>query len=751
MEKFAKTIYRFRWGIIITVFILTALAGFQVKNLKINSDIISTLPDDDPHASLLKDVGEKFGGNKIGMVILETDDIFKTEVLEHVRQITEMIGLMDGISSVTSLTNILDIRSGEDGLEVGKLIDEYDIPETEEALEELKNKTLSSDLYKGVIVSEDATATIIIFTLLEDADVESVAQAVIEKTTALELPENIYYAGSPMLVTAISDLIAADLIRLIPISFVVIALVLFLGFRSKRGVILPLLTSAVAIIWTMGLMAMAGYHMTMISNNIPILLLAIGSAYAIHVLNRIAQVRESEPERVLIIALTYILPPVALAAVTTMIGFVSFIFGAYLTMIRDFGLFTALGTMFSAILSLVFIPAVVAVLQKKKTNPSINPYKEKRSYLSEFILAPLRILLFKHPWYLFSAWMLLILISAGGIFLIKRNVNIQDYFRPGNPARIAEQIMEKKFGGTKPIFVVFTGDMQNPEVLNTMLRTQEHMQKSPDVLTTQSVADLIVQLSAGLGEGENIPDDQDKIEQLWFLIDGNEMLDRLVTEDLTEGIIISKFISSDDKVKEAFGVYMEKFISENSTEECKIRITGMPFIDVTMSTSLLRSQVGSLSIAIVFVIIIVGLIIRSLFRGLLATIPMVAAIIILFGFMGFAGIPLNIATVLVASVVLGIGIDYSIHVMSNFNFWINFGEDIHKAIEDTIMISGKAIVINVISVTAGFLVLLFSEMVPLQYFGLLIGFSMLASGLAALTLLPVILILINRKHTFQKR
>jgi len=751
MEKIAKTIYRFRWGIIVVVFLLTAFSGYHIKNLRINSDIISTLPDDDPHASLLKDVGEKFGGNKIGMVILETDDVFRLEVLEHVSQITEMIGLMDGISSVTSLTNIMDIRSGEDGLEVGKLVDEYDLPGTEVELEELRNKTLSSDIYKGVIVSEDATATIIIFTLLEDADVESVAQEVIENTQSMGLPETIYYAGSPMLVSAISDLIAADLIRLIPISFIVIALVLLLGFRSKRGVILPLLTSAVAVIWTMGLMALTGYQMTMISNNIPILLLAIGSAYAIHVLNRIAQVRETEPERVMIIALTYILPPVALAAVTTMIGFVSFIFGAYLTMIRDFGIFTALGTMFSAILSLVFIPAMIAVFRNKKINSSLKPPLEKRSYLSEFILTPLRVLLFKHPWYLFSAWMFLILASTGGIFLIKRNVNIQDYFRAGNPARIAEQIMEKKFGGTKPIFVVFTGDMQNPDVLKTMLKTQEHMQKSPDILTTQSVADLIVQLSAGLGEGEQIPDDQDKIEQLWFLIDGNEMLDRLVTADLTEGIIISKFISPDDKVKKAFGRYMEKFISENSTEECQIRITGMPFIDVTMSTSLLRSQIGSLSIAVVFVIFIVGLILRSLFKGLLATIPMIAAIIILFGVMGFTGIPLNMATVLVASVVLGIGIDYSIHVMSNFNFWINFGEDIHKAIGDTIMISGKAIVINVFSVTTGFLVLLFSEMVPLQYFGLLIGLSMLGSGLAALTLLPVILILINRKHTFKKR
>ena len=120
---------------------------------------------------------------------------------------------------------------------------------------------------------------------------------------------------------------------------------------------------------------------------------------------------------------------------------------------------------------------------------------------------------------------------------------------------------------------------------------------------------------------------------------------------------------------------------------------------------------------------------------------------ILFGVMGFAGIPLNIATVLVASIAMGIGIDYSIHVISHFNDSLKQGSSVTQALADTIGISGKAIVINVISVSAGFLILLFSEMVPLQYFGLLIFLSMVGSGLAALTFLPVILILAHKEKT----
>jgi len=149
----------------------------------------------------------------------------------------------------------------------------------------------------------------------------------------------------------------------------------------------------------------------------------------------------------------------------------------------------------------------------------------------------------------------------------------------------------------------------------------------------------------------------------------------------------------------------------------------------------------------------VGIILRSLSSGIYATLPILAAIIILFGVMGFAGISLNMATVLVASVALGIGIDYSIHVISHFNHTYKITKDPVKAIEDTIMISGKAIIINVTSVSAGFLVLIFSDMVPLQYFGFLIALSMFGSSQGALTLLPVILILVHRKkkNTFAQK
>ncbi len=106
------------------------------------------------------------------------------------------------------------------------------------------------------------------------------------------------------------------------------------------------------------------------------------------------------------------------------------------------------------------------------------------------------------------------------------------------------------------------------------------------MVTTQSVAGLVSKINGAFGDGPGIPDKKNMIEQLWFLLDGNENLKKLVTNDLDEAIIISKFVISDNKAKKEFATYMQKFIDENSTENCSIQVTGMPYIDVTMDRSL---------------------------------------------------------------------------------------------------------------------------------------------------------------------
>jgi hypothetical protein len=169
--------------------------------------------------------------------------------------------------------------------------------------------------------------------------------------------------------------------------------------------------------------------------------------------------------------------------------------------------------------------------------------------------------------------------------------------------------------------------------------------------------------------------------------------------------------------------------------------TGMALIYSHLDKSLLDSQVQSFAIALVFIFLLLSFQLRSLTGGLLGLIPIVLTVVLVFGIMGFTGIPLDVATVLVASIALGIGIDYSIHFSIRFKSYYHGPSTARQAMDDTLRTTGKAIIINVLAVTMGFITTCFAELVPLQRFGLLVAITMIGSGLGALTLLPATILL----------
>jgi hypothetical protein len=275
-----------------------------------------------------------------------------------------------------------------------------------------------------------------------------------------------------------------------------------------------------------------------------------------------------------------------------------------------------------------------------------------------------------------------------------------------------------------------------------MKTIQKFLEKQSVVMHVQSVAVLIEEMNDIMGEGKTIPDQEDKIMNLWFLLDGQEIMDQLVTPDLQCGLVQGIVTTSDSRQMSVLVDSLETFIAGLPlSENVKVSQTGFPSIYKKLDDSILLSQKQSLVFAIILVFIFVAVLFKSLWKGFLTTIPIIVTLSVLFGFMGWTGIPLDVATVLVASVSIGIGIDYAIHMISLFSHEQKTSKNIHDALKNAYSGSGKSIIINVFSVTVGFLVLLFSNLVPLQRFGTLVGVTMIASGLATLTLLPAIIVL----------
>lgn len=740
MKKTLSYIIKFRTLILLTILAITLVMGWQMKNLKINSDIISSLPDDDPAAVLYKEIGEKYQGSTIGIIIVNSENLYSAQTIADVATITDIVQSTKGVESVTSLANIINIKTDEYGLEVGNLVDIYALPEMEEELMNLKNEVESNEMYKGVIVSNDGKSTIVMFTLATDVNQEEVGKEIKEKIAAQNFSHGITYGGLPMMMQELSTIIFNDMVWLIPSVAILLLIILFLSFKSVRGTILPLITVSIAITWTLGLMAILGYEITMIGGIIPVILFAVGSAYSIHVINHIRENQEEDYRKRILSSLGYLVLPVFLSSLTTVFGFVSFIFGSYLTMIKDFGIFCAVGTFFSFILALTFIPALISFFPTPPRRVS-----DKESLLTKKFLRPLSSLVLKYPKYVLIFWISLVILGIIGTFKIDRSTNLASFFNKKSETRIAEETLQEQFGGSAPVYVLFKGDVHDPDFLAKMGDFSDFLKTNPHISHVTSIVDLIEQMNEAMGEGRKLPTDRAKIEQLWFLLEGHEVMEQLVSDDLDEAIIQTRFSSINTNDTKKFIDEVEEYIAAHQDENVTIQLSGIPSVYVNMDSSLLKSQLSSLSIAIVLVLLLISISLRSLKLGIMGIVPILVTVSAVFGFMGFTGISLDVATVSVASIVLGIGIDYSIHTISSFNYYFKIKNDIDYAIKNTICIIGKSIMINATAVGLGFSVLLFSHLIPMKFMGLLIAISMLLSSIGALTLLPI-MIIINHNY-----
>ena len=740
MNTISRLILKYRNPVIAIVIILSLSAGLFIPRLKINPDVFGNLPKDDPAAVFFNRVGEEFGGNYTCVIGLETEDVFNRGVFEALLAITDSIRYMEGVGQITSLANVLDIRSGEWGIEIGRLVDEYEMPVTEEEYQALKEYTLSKDLYRGRLVSEDATMTILAVMLEEGSNKVRAAGEIRRKIESMSIPAKLYFGGQPFVIAAFGKVIQRDLMFIGPVCLLLILLVLYIGFRNTQGVLLPILTVLTSLLWTFGLMGLLGIEISIITSVIPILLIAVGSAYTIHVLNRIYETPGDNQKERVATAWSYISVPVIFTSVTTIFGFISFIFGSYLYMIRIFGLFTSVGIFFSMLLSLVLIPGLLPGrlpgAKKKQSAKGMISLSRLLAWTSSSVL--------HHPVKLLLSWLIFLALISTGIFRIGRNADFMEYFPKTDPNRITEQVLKKKMGGTSPVYVSVKGDVFDPEVMRIIHETQEVMEQDPSLIHTQSVADLFIQMNEVMGEGQEVPETREKIGNLWFLIEGQDILEQLLSKDRQEAIIQGTFSSSDIEKSREFIERMEAFFSDQADAPVSFELSGLPSLISSLDRSLIKSQFRSLAIAIILVFMAVSLLQRSLMKGFFSTIPILATLVILYGFMGWAGIALDIATVLVGSISIGIGIDYSIHVINHFSHEAKVRGDVHRAIESAIRISGKSILINMFSVSAGFIVLVLSTLIPLVRFGILVAITMFASGTASLTLLPAML-LVNQR------
>ena len=565
LKILANFVIKNRWIILAVILIMTSFFLYQMKNLYYDNRLIHWLPKGDPVLDLLIDTGDKFGSNELVMVMVKPKEKqdFSARLLGDIKSLTDELKENEDVFLVTSITNMPHIAKIEDGIQVNDFLEE--IPEDEKKLEELKRYALNKENYVNNVISSDGEWLALAIYIKSNGDPIEILKNNIKPTVEKHLAESseIFYSGIPSDAYYADKFITSDLKRLIAAIIILILLVLYFGFRNYKGVLFPTLVVCISTLWVFGFMGLIRWPMTLITPALPVLLVALGSAYGIHVVNKIFYEIRSMGLRFsrLKVALAGIVVPVLMAGLTTVAGFASFA-TVRLKIIKDFGLLAAAGIVFAIIISLTVIPTGYAVVSRKQ-----NPLQRQTQSYSSF-LGFLSRLVQKHKILIPFMALIIIGVFAAGIPRIQREVNFTEYYPKTSQPRLAFNITKEHFGGAYPLTVYFKSEsIKSAAALRIIRRTENFIYSLEGISKPFSVADLIQEMNFELNGRYHIPERDGGVGNLWFFIEGRDELRQLITEDLKETLVFSKAQTAATKFMKIIQAQMEEFLDEEFSRD----------------------------------------------------------------------------------------------------------------------------------------------------------------------------------------
>jgi predicted RND superfamily exporter protein len=760
MEGFARWLVRHPLPVVGAHLLATIILGAYALHIRIESSIESILPAGDPDVSYYEKVRATFGSDDVGVVGVRADNLFATPTLEKIARVTDALSRIPGVERVLSITNAVDPAA--DVFEPPLLLPH--IPPAPAEVAALKQKLTSTPLYGKNLVADDfrGAAINVFFKNLTDAqyadyDVDGKIRAILAHEGG---PERFFYTGAGHLKQSAVDLMRHDLFRFTPIALALVLLVLWLSFWSLRGVVLPIVSVLLALVWTLGVMVLAGKAITLGTFVLPPLLIVIGSSYAIHVMARYYEQVDAgaRPLELVVRAFQRVCVPLLISALTVAIGFGSLMVNR-ITAIWDLGLFAVVGVVCLTITSLGFIPAALQLLSAEvrtvrtgKVSPRLS---QALKTLAQWAYDSRRVILW--------GAVIVAALALTGTRRIRVDSDFLYYFAPGSEVRIANETINQQIVGSNPFSLVIEGaapgTVKRWEVLKLIKDLQGFLQTLPGITSSISIVDYLELLETGLNKtGENdvtideqghiIPpqpakkfwEDPARLTPLLNLVSASPATFKaIVTQDFRSANVLVRTKLTGSRAIEDTLARIRAYTAEHFPAELQVHPTGNLVLLSGTTSDIVTGQIESLSLALGVIFIVMSLMFLSAKVGFLAILPNVLPIVIFFGVMGWIGILLNLGTSLIAAIALGIAVDSTIHYMARLNLELEGETDQAAAMVRTLRAVGVPIVYATVALFFGFLTFAFSSFVPIQNFGILTGATLLTSLGTNLVLLPALL------------
>ncbi|MBN1560883.1 RND family transporter [candidate division KSB1 bacterium] len=749
MKSLAERIITCRW-VVISAFLFTTLAFLlQIPGVEIDTDLKSQLPRSMPSRADTDKIDALFGGTEMLMLIVEAEDVLQATTLERIRTLAKRMKRIAGVDRVISLFDLKSIRS-EDGAMIIEPAVPF-IPQDDESREQLRQTLQQNDLVYGSVVARDFSLAAVIV-LLEPGARDDLLLAGVDSVLA-QIPggEKVKIGGLPVSRVEMGLYIQKDMRLLLPIGIFIMLIFLFACFRQLRGVLLPSMVVVMSIIVTIGFIALIGWKIHMVTVILPIFLIAVANDYGIHLVARYQEddspANACSRKELVIRLLQELSRPVLLTGLTTMAGMLCLL-GHILIPARQLGVLAALGIFFALMASLLLIPALLSLLPRKAPVLAQMNVDSAKMPMLERILRFFGRGISQHPRSIILTCLLIALISVIGISAIVVDTNPDGYYKADHPTVRVNKLIDEHLGGSQSISVVYKGDIQSPALMRKIDKMEHDMLAMDEVGVTTSVARILRQMSRALHDRDEpmydeLPETRTGIAQyfeLYSMSGDPDDFRKMGDFPYEHAVVTARINKTSTLVLQRVVERLKEMVKDDADV---LLVGGFGVVLSDLARTVVNGQILSLILAIIVVSVLLALLFRSCSAGLLAAVPLMLSAVVLFGLMGFLGIELNITTAMLSSIMIGVGVDYTIHFLWRYREERRAGRDCADAAQRTLSTTGRGIIFNAFSVIVGFSVLLLSSFAPVRFFGFLIVVSILTCLSGALVLIPALCIFIR--------
>jgi len=728
---------------IVLSIIATLIMGSGVRFLVIDDDMMKMLPKDLNSKITWDAVQDEFGSTNIIFIAFgrEGESVFKPQALADLWSLSEELETLSSVDDVISISTATRIDNIDGFMEIDDLQSAQTLTDAE--IDEIKIYLEKNTNIKKRLVSKGEDYLLTIVQPYDDVGLDTFRNDIVTAAEAILNNYQIHFGGTAYITGSVPQLIREDVQSLIKAGILIMVVILLLNLRSFPGVIMVLMVIGFSLVSMMGFMGWI-YSITgsdrflfaLLNTSMPIILLTIANSDGVHVVTKFFREMRVTKDVNTAVATTMdsLLIPIFLTSITTIAAFLTMI-SSPLEPLVGYGICISVGIGWAWFLSSLMLPAVISLKKWDHESRAIA-----QASVFEMLISRLGEVVFKYPKYVFSTGLFLVFFGLAGLYKITVDVNVASFFKPGTEIRDSMDFMDQEMTGTMDLRIRVEGDIKDPDILRKMDSLQVFVEKNNKIAVTYSIADVVKQMHRTVMDDslkyESIPKRREKVNNLFtmYSMSGDpDDFSTMIDYDYTVGLITALSTVMTTEEVFSFVVSVSNYITTYFNENLNINVTGMIVVIRDMVIMIIQSS----SLSILFSLMLIGIIASIFFKrilwGFLAVVPLTAAVILNFGLMGHFNVTLNHITAILSSIIIGVGVDFAIHFISQFRRLSQTGHKDQLSLE-VIKDVGYPIILDAGS-NMGFGALLFSAFVPVQYIGGLMVFAMISTSMGTLTLL----------------